>query len=895
MDSTRWDQIQELFHEAADLPRPQQHAFLQSACGQDADLMADVLALLEEDARGSSMLDSDVAHMAHELLDGPTLPIMTSKEFGPYRIIRVLGHGGMGVVYLAERTDLGNHVAIKILRDAWLSPARCERFASEQRMLAQLNHPSIARLYDADTLQDGTPWFVMEYVEGVPLTEYSVANDCSIEERLKLFRSVCVAVQHAHAQAVIHRDLKPSNILVKSDGSIRLLDFGIAKQLESLDVSMDQTRTGLRLMTPAYAAPEQIRGGRIGIQTDVYSLGVILYELLADHLPFDLSNRTPGEAETIVAEQEPEKPSARAKRTKGIPSPATRSLTASKSSWADLDVMCLTAMHKDPQRRYTSVEALIRDVDHYLRGEPLEARPDSLHYRVGKFVRRNRRAVGAAALVFLAIFGLVVFYTVRLTRARDAALAEAARTQHVQRFMQNLFQGGDEEAGPADDLRVVTLLDRGTEQAKNLDADPAVQADLYEEIGDSYEHLGKYDQADSLLNLALEKRRAIYGPDSAESAESLVALGILRKDQGRLEDAERLVTEGLEISKRHLAPVHPALAKASGTLGRVMVARGEYVQAIPLLEATLRQQSAQGRPTADYAGTLGDLANCQFYLGHYAESEFLNRRGLEMDRHLFGDRHPNVAEDYLNLAAVQFEWGHFSEAESYDRQALDIIQSYYGKEHPETSAVLTILGRALVAEGKIDEASRVLHQALALQERANGKTHPQVALTVNELGKVALQRGNLDEAEADFTRAEHIWSSAYGGRHYYIGTALANLGGVYLERKQYSRAEYFFREALAMYTKTLPEDHKLLGITRIRLGGVLVAERRYNDAEVESLDGYQILMKQTNPPPNWMRSVRKDLVREYEALNQPAKAASMRAQLAVPADESPSSSVITMK
>ena len=461
--------------------------------------------------------------------------------------------------------------------------------------------------------------------------------------------------------------------------------------------------------------------------------------------------------------------------------------------------------------------------------------------------------------------------------------------------MQNLFQGGDEEAGPADDLRVVTLLDRGTQQAKNLDADPAVQADLYEEIGDSYEQLGKYDQADSLLNLALEKRRAIYGPDSAESAESLVALGILRKDQGRLEDAERLVTEGLDISKRHLPPMHPALAKASGTLGRVMVARGEYVQAIPILEATLRQQSAQGRTTADYVGTLGDLANCQFYLGHYAESEFLNRRGLEMDRQLFGDRHPNVAEDYLNLAAVQFEWGHFSEAESYDRQALDIIQSYYGKDHPETSAVLTIFGRALVAEGKIDEASRVLHQALALQERANGKMHPQVALTVNELGKVALQRGNLDEAEADFTRAEHIWSSAYGGRHYYIGTALANLGGVYLERKQYDRAEYFFREALAMYTKTLPEDHKLLGITRIRLGGVLVAERRYNDAEAESLDGYQILMKQTNPPPNWMRSARKDLVTEYEALNQPAKAASMRAQLAVPADESPSSSVTTMK
>ncbi len=886
MDSTRWNQIQALFHEAVDLPHLQQRAFLQSACGDDDDLMADVLALLEEDARGSSMLDSDVAHVAHEILDEATLPVMTSKGFGPYRIVRVLGEGGMGVVYLAERTDLGSRVAIKILRDAWLSPARRERFASEQRLLAQLNHPSIARLYDALTLEDGSPWFVMEYVEGIPLTEYCAEHDCSIEERLKLFRSVCEAVQYAHAHAVIHRDLKPSNILVKSDGSIRLLDFGIAKQLESLDVPVDQTRTGLRLMTPAYAAPEQIRGGRIGIQTDVYSLGVILYELLAGRLPFDLSNRTPGEAETILAEQEPEKPSARAKRTNGIPSPATRSLSASKSSWADLDVMCLTAMHKDPQRRYASVEALIRDVDHYLKGEPLEARPDSLHYRVGKYVRRNRRAVGAAALIFLAIFGLVVFYTVRLTMARNAALAEAARTQHVQRFMQNLFQGGDEEAGPADDLRVVTLLDRGTQQAKNFDADPAVQAELYEELGDSYEKLGKYDQADSLLNLALEKRSAIYGPDSAQAAESMVALGILRKDQGKLQDAERLVTEGLAISRRHLPPMHPALAKASSTLGRVMVARGEYVQAIPILEAALRQQSAQGKTTPELLGTLGDLANCQFYLGHYAESDFLNRRGLEMDRQLFGDRHPNVAEDYLNLAAVQFEWGRFSEAENYDRQALDIIQSYYGKDHPESSSVLTILGRALVAEGKTDEADVVLRQALEIQERANGKIHPQVALTVNEMGKLALQRGNLDEAEADFTRAENIWNSAYSGKHYYIGTALANLGGVYLERKQYARAESFFRDALAMYTNTLPEDHKLLGITRIRLGGVLVAERRYKDAEVVSLDGYQILMKQTNPSPNWMQSARKDLLAEYEALNQPAKAALIRAQIAMSAADS---------
>ena len=319
MDSTRWERIQSLFHDVADLPGPEQRAFLQDACG-DEGLAAEVIALVEEDARGASLLDRDLAHVAQDVLDGAAPAALPFKEFGPYRIKAALGEGGMGVVYLAERTDLGSLVAIKILRDAWLSPARRERFASEQRTLAQLNHPSIARIYDADTLDDGTPWFVMEYVEGVPLTDYCSQHACSIEQRLQLFRAVCEAVQYAHQRAVIHRDLKPSNILVKPDGTVRLLDFGIAKQLESLEspagqagrglTGKDQTMTGLRLMTPAYAAPEQIRGDGIGIHTDVYSLGVILYELLAGKLPFDLSKLTPGEAEAVIVGRDPERPSA---------------------------------------------------------------------------------------------------------------------------------------------------------------------------------------------------------------------------------------------------------------------------------------------------------------------------------------------------------------------------------------------------------------------------------------------------------------------------------------------------------------------------------------------------------------------------------------------------------
>src|SRR5215211_3121728 len=307
MDAARWDKLQSLFHAVADLPADQHRAFLDAQCGDDPSLVTDVLALVAEDARPDSVLDRGLATAAHRVFDRTTFSPPT-ESFGHYRITGMLGEGGMGVVYLAERDDVGGVAAIKVLRDAWLSPARRERFASEQRTLAQLNHPLIARLYDADTLRDGTPWFVMEYVQGVPLTEYCRIHSRSIAGRLRLFRDVCLAVQHAHRHLVVHRDLKPSNILVKADGTVKLLDFGIAKQLESLDGPSDQTRTGLRFMTPAYAAPEQVRGGRVGIHTDIYSLGVILYELIVGRLPFELAGLSQTEVEAIVAEQNAERP-----------------------------------------------------------------------------------------------------------------------------------------------------------------------------------------------------------------------------------------------------------------------------------------------------------------------------------------------------------------------------------------------------------------------------------------------------------------------------------------------------------------------------------------------------------------------------------------------------------
>ncbi len=905
MDRERWQKIQSLFHDAADLQQSEQRSFLESASANDESLVADVLAMLEQDAKGHSLLDRNLAEIAHETLahdlsGNDALPSTIPREFGPYRILKLLGEGGMGVVYLAERIDFGTQIAIKILRDAWLSPTRREHFSSEQRTLGQLNHPLIARLYDADTLDDGTPWFVMEYVDGVPLTQYCREHRCTLNERLKLFRAVCEAVQYAHSNAVIHRDLKPSNILVKSDGSVRLLDFGIAKQIESLDLAGDQTplvtMTGLRLLTPSYASPEQIRGDHVGIATDVYSLGVILYELLAGQLPFDLSRLTPAEGATAITTQEPAKPSAAARR-ESLPTsassdehaydPASSYRSLSKSAWADLDVLCLSALHKDPKRRYRTVDALMRDVDHFQNGEPLEARPDTWQYRIGKFVRRNRRAMAATAAIFILIVGLVSFFTVRLAKARDTALAEAGRTQRIQRFMANLFQGGDAAAGPSDSLRVITIVDRGVQEAKALNSDPKVQAELYENLGAIYDKLGKFDQADALLSTALNQRKSLFGSDSPEVAESLTALGLLRSDQARLQEAEQLTRQGLEMSERRLPPNHPARAQALRAYGKVLAERGSYDPAIAALNEAVRQQSAPGVAPAELAESLSMLADADYSAGHYDVCNSLYPRILAMRRQIYGERHPLVADTLGSMAAVQSDLGYYTEAERLDRQSLDIVQAYYGSDHPKTANRLTNLAQALTYQHKFDEGVSLLNQALAIEEHIYGAAHPALAETLNELGNVASMQDQFDDAREKFQRAADIYRSVYGDHHYLVAIALSNVADTYLHKKDYPRAEELFRDVVRRFQETLPADNVNLGIAHLKLGRTLLRQNRYQDAEAETSAGYEILKKQSSPATSFMHAAQRDLTAEYEGLNQPEKAAQFRAELAEATSDPP--------
>jgi serine/threonine-protein kinase len=842
-------------------------------CAGDPELEARVMALLRDDATGGSLLDRGIGAAAQAALGGSNDPPGESAlpgTLGPYRISRLLGEGGMGVVFLGVRDDLGSVAAIKLLRDAWLSPARRVRFASEQRTLAQLTHPSIARLYDAGTLRDGTPWIAMEYVEGVSLVDYCRAGRCSARDRLLLVRAVCEAVQHAHRHLVVHRDLKPSNILVTPDGSVKLLDFGIAKQLDTLGAS-EATRTGLRLMTPAYAAPEQLRGGQIGIHTDVYSLGVVLYQLLTGRLPFDLADRTPLEAAEVVLAEEPERPSVAAR--------GWLELRVSRSEWADLDVLCLTAMHKDPQRRYRTVDALVRDIDHFLASEPLEARPDSLGYRLGKFARRNWEPMAAAVAVLMVVTGLITFYTVRLTRARDAAVAESARTERIQVFTMRLFEGGEQQLGPADSLRVVTLIDRGVQEAQALANEPVTQAELYQTLGGMYQRLGSLDRADTLLRLAYDRRRVLFAGEHPDIARSLVSLGLLRAAQARLDEGEKMVRDGLEMSKHLRAPDHPDIVSATIALASVLEDRGTYGDAIKVLDELAARQQRQDTGSAELAATLAQLANNHFYAGSYDVSDSLNRRVLSINRRLHGDTHPLVADDLINLGAIQYEKGNHAEAERYYRQGLTIIERWFGPDHWRTASALIMLSRPLIRESQLEEATGVLQRSLTIQERVFGARHPRVASVLNELGSVALRRSRLDEAEAYFARTAEIYRAVHGSQHYLLGIALANRASVLLERRDDVGAEALFREALGVYAKSLPADHLNFGITRQKLGRALARQRRWREAEAELLTGYQILTAKTGPGASWLRNVRADLILVYDSLGTPERAERFRREL----------------
>ncbi len=833
----RWERADRLFDAALDLPPEERTAFLDEECAGDPELRALVDRLLGHAGTEAGALTPGGAlagplwnQVAGEIAEREDAEEAAQGRLtlGRYRILRELGRGGMAVVYLAERADgqFEQQVALKRIKRGIDTDEVIQRFDQERQILARAQHPHIARLLDGGGDEVGRPYFVMEYVEGRPIDVYADEERLTLEERLRLFLRVARAVESAHRNLVVHRDLKPSNILVDAEGNPKLLDFGIAKLLDSetLPGATPKTRSYARVMTPIFASPEQIEGEPITTATDVYQLGMLLYLLLTGRWPYRI-DRSGGDGAAAVTrailEDEPLRPSAAVARDDG-PAPPTETEPRSREELAqarriplsrfprrlagDLDNVVLKALRKEPARRYGSVSRLIEDVERHLDGRPVQARPDTFTYRAGKFVRRNASAVATAAAALVLIFALAFFYTLRLATERDRAQVAAAEATQVADFLRGLFEVSAPTRSLGEQVTARELLDRGAREIETeLAGQPRVQASMMTLMGDVYEELALYAEARPLLERAVEISRA--SGDRPGLAEALQALGEVFEAEGDPKAAQAAYREALSLRWPALGDRHPDSARSLNGLGRAFKQAGDFeaalaahVEALEIFEATL------GPEAPEVGTTLRDLGAALNKLSRHEEGRERLRRAVSILERQYEPMHPDIAETRLLLGdALRFTGAPEGAREQYEK-ALPILEHVYGPDHLEVSNALDRLGRLLNSSAmrKYDEAVQAHLRALAIREAVLGPEHPEVGSSLNNLGLAYRQIDEHDLALESFRRGVEIYGSAYGSDHPDTATVMINLA----ETLEWNQR---IREALPLYERVFQLREHLFG------------------------------------------------------------------------------------
>jgi serine/threonine-protein kinase len=888
MSHERWERLQEIFHTAAALPPEKRAAYLPEACAGDADLQREVEALLVS-SQDAGTLGEEIRRAASEWVEATR----AGERFGPYRVIRALGRGGMGRVYLAHRDDDQFHrqVAIKVANDAQ-GPDDLSRFRAERQILAGLDHPNIARLLDGGTTEAGVPYLVLEYVEGEPIDVYCDAREVPLEERIRLLRTVCLAVQHAHQSLVVHRDLKPANILVSPEGIPKLLDFGIAKLLTPGALAQGPALTrGLPVpMTLEYASPEQVRSGAITTSSDVYSLGVLLYELLTGCRPLRIEGSTFTEIEKIVCEVDPEPPSAAvgwpAERAGGR-SPEERARARGttperlhRAIRGDLDTIVLMALRKTPARRYGAAEQLAEDLRRHDEGLPVRARRSTIPYRAAKFVRRNGYALAIAAIVATLVLGFGISRA-RLAAAfraqRDQAEREADTARRVETFLEDLFRLADPGEQRGASVTAREMLDLASEQVQRQFADrPEVRAELLDALGTIYRHLGLYTRAEPMLEQALALRRSVLGEESVVTAQSLMHLGELSLDQSRFAEGEPLVRRALEIRQRKLGPDDTQVAEALHVLGLAEGYQGRLDEAERSLRQALAVRQKAGVDSVVVASTLDRLAQVLEDRGDLHEAEALARRAVEILDAKVGD-HPTTARSLGRLGEILRREGEFAAAEAPIRRSLDIHRKIMGPDHPMVAADLHNLANLLRDRGDASPAEAVYRESLDVGVRALGDDHLEVAATRSDLADLLAARGRYDEAERLYRDALPVERREGRAGEPAVASTLLGLGRVLLKRGAAGEAEPLLREAADLRARLLPASDPLVIAARGALGDCLVTLGRYDAAESLLLEAAASFKGSRVASTPEGRAVASALVRLYEARGNPEKAAPYRA------------------
>lgn len=703
---------------------------------------------------------------------------LIGTRLGAYRVEHVLGHGGMGTVYLGVRADeaFRKRVAIKVLKPGMDSEEILRRFREERQILAGLDHPHIARLLDGGATEDGRPYLVLEHVQGRTLDRYCEEEGLTVRERIELFRKICSAVQFAHRNLVVHRDLKPGNVLVTSDGTPKLLDFGIAKLLNP-DLTARRTLAvsgSGRLMTPGYASPEQLRGDPVSTATDVYSLGVMLYELLTDRLPFGEDGGAPWELLRKMEEDEPPSPS------RVAPKPRRSRLKG------DLDDVARKALSPRPRHRYESVEQLSEDLRRHLEGLPIQARPQTLTYRAGKFVRRHRVAVAAVAAFVVACLGFGILMGLQrqeIARERDRAELERERAEQVTDFVVDLFEIADPAARGAS-ITARELLDEGARQlSERLEDQPVLRAELVETIGEIYRNLGLYDAAQPRLEQALELRREALGPRDPTVADTLNELAVLYLALGDFAAMEQAARQALEIQLSALAEDAPAATESRANLAASLQSQGRLDEAEDLYAEVIpryRQLAVEDPELMlDLAGVLHNDGALKLAREDFDSAEERLRESFELRRRRLAEDHPAVTGTMATLAVVARKQGRTEEAERLLRQVLKDYRERFGDDHPLTANVLFQLAVALSRDGHHGEALPHAQQAARILRPLFPATDYRLAKVEQILGECLTGLGRYGEAEPLLLGAHAALRAEYGDGHPDVDRAARALERLY--------------------------------------------------------------------------------------------------------------------
>ena len=807
----RWQRLQLIFSEAADLPKDQQQRFVEDACGTDETLLREVLAMLQCDSEPASGPLTNALDAAIEATSTDRRQALIGTVVGAYRLESVLGHGGAGSVYLAERADrqYSAQVAVKIVESAALHPDMSIRFRAERQILASLNHPNIARLVDAGETEKGLPYLVMEYVHGSPVDRFCDQRQLDLDARLELFLQICTAVQYAHQNLVVHRDLKPANILVTEDGVPKLLDFGIAKLLDASPVvtqSLALTRMNDRLLTPEYASPEQILGRPVTTSSDVYALGVVLYELLTGRRPYTVTATSQLELERSICVTDPPRPSTVARR----PIDATDSKGATPASLAgsrglsperlekrlagDLDAIVMRALRKEAVHRYGSVEQLAADLRRHLASEPVLARQGNWAYYSQRFVRRHAFGVAASVtgIALLTAFAIMTSIQAnRIAAERDRATQEGQRAEQVSNFMLDVFAAADPFVNQGKEVTARELLDQASRRISgDLNQQPDVRVRLLEAIGRAYRRQGQYDRAVVYLEDSVRLRKDSATPNTSNLAVTLTELAMTLVELGRFEESERSFNEAVAILREHGEERTPVAVDLLSGLGQMELQRGNPDRAQEFLE-----------------------------------------RSASLSIELFGPQHPDVASVLSNLMSIRLWKNDLAGAEKLAREAENIYRLSVPELHPDRVMAQYLLGDILARRGKTDEAAMLLEQALGAQRILYGDASPRTAATMDALVLTRQAQNRLADAEKLGREALAAGTSAHGERHFMTGYYHTSLAGVLIRERKFAEAEKEAKTALEIYNTSLPADHQYVASAEHQLGEIMLETGRPVDAE----------------------------------------------------------------